>query len=166
MLKKRSIWMSMLCALFVAAANLAAAEVPAVAMPEDRSEAAIRRFFAENTTKGVVKGLQLQGKLPPSKEQQEQIYRIVYDTFPEVIARIKRAGLYDEYTALLFDREIRELDQQSLNAKSLQEVMTLMHKLMALFSERYPRVYQLMTADRELNGITMLMMQKIAAVCK
>ena len=166
MLKICSIWMSMFCALFVAAAALpAAADEPAYGEAQNREEEEFRQYFTDNMTRGVVKGMGFVGK-QATPEQQMKIREIIYTAFPEILARLRQAGLYDEYKEQLSDPDIRRLDDQAMDARTMQEVLALNKRQMEITRTKRPRLYKFMNSDPELGGIVMRMMQKIAAVCK
>ena len=150
-------------ALFVAAVRLPAADAPACPAAQDQGDAELRQRYVDNTINGFVKGLELNGK-KVTPEQREKMHRIVFDAFPEFIALVKKAGLYDEYKAEMFDRDIRELDKQILKTTTMQEVLPLLQKEMALINERYPKLVKWLSSDSELQAFSTRLMQKIVAV--
>jgi len=154
-----------LCALF-AVFFFGAAQLPVMAatcQEPTAEEAAIRQRYAENTILGFVKGLELNGR-QVTPEQRDKLYRIVWDSYPEFIALVRKAGLYDEYKAQMFDGEIRELDKQTLKASTVQEVVPLLQKEMALINERYPKLVQWLSSDPELRAFSARTIQKMTAV--
>ena len=153
------------CALF-AVFFFGAAQLPVMAAtcPEQtQEETALRQRYAENTILGFVKGLELNGK-QVTPEQKEKMRRIVFDAFPELIALVRKAGLYDEYKTQMLDGDIRELDKKILKAATMEEVVPLIQKEMALINERYPKLVQWLSSDPELQAFSARLMQKIAAV--
>ena len=155
---------ALFAALFVAAAvPMAAADTPACGAAQDQGEAAVRQRYAENTVQGFVKGFELSGrKVTP--EQRSQMQRVVWDSFPEFIALVKKAGLYDEYRKQLFDPEIRELDNQILKGTTIQEVTPLLQKEMQLISKRYPELVKWTATNPDMQAFSARMMRKLAAI--
>ena len=155
--------------LFVAATGLTAAEAPKTegltTAVGDQSEAAVRRNYVRNTVNGFAKGLEIRGKTLTA-EQREKLHRVADEAFPKVIALVRKAGLYEEYRKMHFDRELRELDQQVFKAKTMQEVMALAQKEIALLHERYPKLMEWISTDPEMQALSMQIMQKMMEACK
>ena len=91
---------------------------------------------------------------------------VVDGSFPQIYARIQAAGLCGDYKKQMFDKDIRNLDKKVLAAKTLQEVAPVAQQQMKLLRERYPKLYQFMNTDKEMQAVTMEMMRKIAEAIK
>lgn len=166
MLKRcsRGMWkFGVFCAvLFFAAAQLPAETVEAA---RDRNEVAMQWLFSDNTTMGVVKAFQF-GNKQITPAQLIKIRKIVYGTFPKIAARARLAGVFDEYKAQLFDTEICLMNAKALDVPTVQELMELSQKQLAVIRDKYPKVYEWMNSDKELHNILMQMMQEIDAAAK
>ena len=157
----------MVCALFVAAAQLPAVaeEAACGAVPERSEEAAVRQAFVYSITVGMVKGLQLTGR-EVSTEQQARLRGVAEESFTKIYARIKAAGLAEDYKKQMFDPDIRKFDKQVLEAKTMSEIAPIAQAQMKALNEKYPKLVEFMNTDREFQAITMEMMQKIAKALK
>ncbi|MBO4708146.1 MAG: hypothetical protein J5727_00025 [Kiritimatiellae bacterium] len=159
--------MLMVCALFVAAAQLPAVaeEAGCGAVPDRSEEAALRQVFVDSITAGVIKGLQVTGKeVPP--ERQAKLRAIADESFSKILARVKAAGHYEDYRKQMFDPEIRQLDKKVLEAKTAQEILPIAQQQVKIFSEKYPELFRFISSDQEMQAATMEMMQKLFEVCK
>ena len=159
----KSSWLKV-CAVF-AVVFVGAAALPAAEAKLTAEEAQMQNLYADSMTKGIVKGVSFSGK-QVSPEQQLEIRRIAAETFPEVLALIKRDGLYDEYKAQLFDPEIRSMDERALAAKDLNEIATIARQQMAVVEKKYPELFKWMNSNKELQAVVSAMMQKIIAGLK
>lgn len=168
---------ALFAALFIGAATLPAAvaeaacggvkqdDEAACGAAANDDEAAVRRIFVDSMTKGIIKGLELTGK-QVSPEQRTKIRAIADVSFPKIYARIQAGGLCEEYKKQMFDKDIRNLDKKVLAAKTLQEVAPVAQQQMKIIRERYPKLYQFMNTDKEMQAVTMEMMRNIAEAIK
>lgn len=157
-----------LCALFAVclfAASSVAADEPARGAATDRSDAALQRLFVDATTKGVVQGFRINGR-ELTAEQLEKVRGVVAAAFPKFLARFKAAGFYDEYKSMFFDPEIREQEEKSFKAKTMDEIMALNAQRLTLIRERYPKLFEFTNSDQELKRHYIQMMREILAVVK
>ena len=154
------------CALFAvclfAAAQLTAAE-PARGAATDRSDAAMRRIFVDATTEGVARGFRINGR-ELTAEQLEKVRGVVAAAFPKFLARFKAAGFYDEYKSMFFDPEIRELEEKSLKAETMDVIIKLAEQRLTLIRKRYPKLFEFSSNDQELKRHHIQMMREIFAV--
>ena len=159
----KSSWLKV-CAVF-AVVFMGAAALPAAEAKLTAEEAQMQNLYVDSMTKGIVKGVSFSGK-QVSPEQQIEIRRIAAETFPEVLALIKRDGLYEEYKAQLFDPEIRSLDEQAMAAKDMNEIATIARQQMAIVEKKHPALFKWMNSSEELQAVVSAMMQKMIAVLK
>ena len=155
--------------MFFAVFAFAAAAIPAAAAyeaaPKQDGDAAVRQVFVDSMTIGLVKGLQLSGK-EVSPEQQAKLRGIAEEFFPRIYARIKAAGFGEDYKKQMFDPEIRQFDRQMLETKTVQEVSPLAQKQMKIFHDKYPKLFEFMNTDPELQAAAMDMLRKISEALK
>lgn len=152
---------AVLAVVFAGAVRLPAAEEVKLTAEEVQ----IRSIYANSMTKAIAKGASFSGK-QVSPEQQAEIRRIVNEAFPEILATVKRAGLYEEYKAQMFDPELRSLDERAMAAKDMGEVMSIARQQMAVVQKKYPELFKWMNSNKELQAVVSAMMQKIIAVLK
>lgn len=156
------------CAFF-AVFFFGAAQLPVMAAEParetgDRDEEVMRNLYAASSTLGVVKAVQLDGNKQITPEQVFRIYTICYDTFPKILARIKRAGLYDEYKSMFLDPESLRRDAKCADARTMSEYKSLAENKTSYLQGKYPRLWKWMNTDAEAQRIAMQMFQKIQAV--
>ena len=154
------------CALF-AVFFLGAAQLPAMAAACQEltaEEAAIQSKYADNMSKGLIKGFELASGKKVTPEQRAEIRRIFAETFPQIIAEVKKAGLYDEYKAQAFDPEIERMNEEAMRITSIAEVQQVAQKQFAYISEKYPRLTAWMNSSKEMEAIVTAMMKKIQGV--
>ena len=170
MFSKSSVKRFGVCALFaalffVAALPAAAAEATCGAAPKQDDDAAVKQAFVDSMTIGMVKGLQLTGK-EVSPERQAKLRAVAEESFPSIYARVKAAGFAEDYRKQMFDPDIRKFDKQVLEAKTVQEVAPVAQAQMKVLREKYPKLFEFMNTDKEMQAATMAMMQKITEALK
>ena len=153
------------CALF-AVMFVGAAQLPALAAEAELTaeEAAMQRKYAESVTKGVVKGFTLDPDKKVTAAQQAEIRRIAGETFPKILAEVKRAGLYDEYKAVTFDPEVDRMNEEIMSVKEPAELRQLAERQIGYIRKKYPRLTDWLNSSPEVNAIVSSMMQKISGV--
>lgn len=109
--------------------------------------------FVFNTRQGLFLGLEIAGK-KVSLEQKAQIHDLIEEQSKLIVARLKKIGLYDQWSAQILDPEIQKLNRATLDCHKIEEINKLMDTQIALINKKYPGLIEKIENDREINQIT------------
>ena len=170
MLSKSSVKRFGICALFAAlffgaALPAAADEADCGAATKQDDDAAVRQTFVDAMTIAMIKSFQLRG-MEVSPERQAKFRAAVEESFPKIYARIKAAGFGEDYRKQMFDPDIRKFDKRVIEAKTVQEANTAVQEQIKATREKYPKLFEFIHTDKEMEAAAMEMMLKIAEAIK
>ena len=126
----------------------------------------MRCVYASNITLMLVKVAQFDGNKPITPEQVTKIYEIAYEAFPNILARVKEAGFYDEYKRQIFDAKLRRMDARGVCARTAEELKKPGAEQTSYMETKYPRLWEWINSDAKAQSIVMQMFQEIAATLK
>lgn len=109
--------------------------------------------FIFNTSQGLFLGLEIAGK-KVSLEQKARIHDIVEEQSKLLVARLKKIGLYEQWSTQILDPEIQKLNRAALDCHESDEVKKLMDTQIAIINKKYPGLIEKIENDREINQIT------------
>ena len=156
------------CALF-AVLFVGAAQLPALAAPYQELNAedvAMQGKYVDSMSRGIAKFYEIRHGKPVAPGQLAEIRRILAETFPKIIAVVKRSEYYEEYKAHMFDTEIDRMNEDILSAPNAAEIQKRSQVQVEYIAKKYPRLTQWMNSNQELRNIAMGMFERVRNVLK
>ena len=130
-----------------------------------RSIEDVRIQFAINTARGFAKGLELNGR-EITCEEWSRAYKIAYDRGPKIFAKVNEAGHWEEYTAQMFDPDVRVFDEKTLKTKKLSEVIDYATQQLKVVERKYPKLYGWLIKDTAIRAEMQALIREMIGVAR